>query len=146
MKVEVKIDKDVLETTVLILAKELNDDIFELQRNIASIKSHAIAGFDNYRLEFISQEDIIRVYANMGNVYIVTKAKEYLTKTTLGELEELLNKTNFIRISRSDIINFKKVKGFDFTFVGTISVEMINGDVVYVSRRKLKDVKKYLGM
>ncbi len=64
----------------------------------------------------------------------------------MGELEEKLDKQSFLRISRSDIINLKHVKNFDLSFTGTISVHLVNGDTVYVSRRKLKDVKNYLGM
>jgi DNA-binding LytR/AlgR family response regulator len=146
LKVEVKIDKNITETTIIILAKELDDEVYELQQNIANIKPNAIIGFSGYRLEFINQDDIVRVYASLGNVYIVTSEKEYRAKSTLGELEELLNKHNFLRISRSDIINLNNVKSFDLSFVGTISVELINGDTVYVSRRKLKDVKNYLGI
>ena len=37
MKVEVKIDKNITETTIIILAKELDDEVYELQQNIANI-------------------------------------------------------------------------------------------------------------
>ena len=146
MKVEVKIDKDVKETTVIILANELDEDILELERNIASLKQDQIVGYVGYRVASINQEDIIRTYACSGNVYIVTKEQEFKTKETLGELEEKLDKQSFLRISRSDINNLKHVKNFDLSFTGTISVHLVNGDTVYVSRRKLKDVKNYLGM
>lgn len=146
VKVDIKIDKDVLETTVIIVTNEIDDEVLKLQENIINLKPNLLSGFNGNRFEIIKEENIIRLYTSEGRVYIVTKDKEYVTRQTLQELENELNKNYFIRISRFDIINLDKIKSFDLSFVGTISVEMVNGDVLYVSRRKLKEVKSYLGI
>ncbi|NMA05966.1 MAG: LytTR family transcriptional regulator [Acholeplasmataceae bacterium] len=146
MKVEIKIDKKVSETTVVIIANELTNEVIELQETLLNTKPNIISGFSDYKLEIIKEENIVRIFADQGKVYIVTKDKEFTSKLTLNELENRLNKSYFLRISRGDIINLNKVKSFDLSFVGTIYVEMLNGDVLYVSRRKLKDVKNYLGI
>ena len=49
-------------------------------------------------------------------------------------------------ISNGEIINIKKVKGFDLSFVGTIRVSLTNGTVTYVSRRYVSKIKKLLGL
>ncbi len=146
MKVDIKIDKDVLETNVIIITNKIDDEILKLQEYILDLKPNLLSGFNGNKYEIIKEENIIRIYTSEGKVYIVTKDKEYLTRQTLQELENLLNKSYFIRISRFDIINLNKIKSFDLSFVATISVEMINGDVLYVSRRKLSEVKTYLGL
>lgn len=146
LKVEIKIDKKVSETTVVIIANELTNEVIELQETLLNTKPNIISGFSDYKLEIIKEENIVRIFADQGKVYIVTKDKEFTSKLTLNELENRLNKSYFLRISRGDIINLNKVKSFDLSFVGTIYVEMLNGDVLYVSRRKLKDVKNYLGI
>ncbi len=146
MKVEIKIDKKVSETTVVIIANELTNEVIELQETLLNTKPNIISGFSDYKLEIIKEENIVRIFADQGKVYIVTKDKEFTSKLTLNELENRLNKSYFLRISRGDIINLNKVKSFDLSFVGTIYVEMLNGDVLYVSRRKLKDVKNDLGI
>jgi len=146
VKVDIKIDKDVLETTVIIVTNEIDDEVLKLQENIINLKPNLLSGFNGNRFEIIKEENIIRLYTSEGRVYIVTKDKEYVTRQTLQELENELNKNYFIRISRFDIINLDKIKSFDLSFVGTISVEMVNEDVLYVSRRKLKEVKSYLGI
>ncbi|MGI6770947.1 MAG: LytTR family DNA-binding domain-containing protein [Acholeplasmataceae bacterium] len=146
VKVDIKIDKDVLETTIIIVTNEIDDEVLKLQEDIINLKPNLLSGFNGNRFEIIKEENIIRLYTSEGRVYIVTKDKEYVTRQTLQELENELNKNYFIRISRFDIINLDKIKSFDLSFVGTISVEMINGDVLYVSRRKLKEVKSYLGI
>lgn len=146
VKVDIKIDKDVLETTIIIVTNEIDDEVLKLQEDIINLKPNLLSGFNGNRFEIIKEENIIRLYTSEGRVYIVTKDKEYVTRQTLQELENELNKNYFIRISRFDIINLDKIKSFDLSFVGTISVEMVNGDVLYVSRRKLKEVKSYLGI
>ena len=62
------------------------------------------------------------------------------------ELEDRLDKNSFVRISNSEIINLKKVKGFDLSFTGTICVKMKNGRVTYVSRRYVSKIKQVLGI
>lgn len=64
----------------------------------------------------------------------------------LYELEERLDKGSFVRISNSEIINMKKVKGFDLSFTGTICVSLSNGTTTYVSRRYVAKIKQVLGI
>ena len=59
----------------------------------------------------------------------------------LYELEERLD-NRFVRISNSEIVNLKKVKSLDLSFVGTICMELSNGEVSYVSRRYVSKMKK----
>lgn len=46
----------------------------------------------------------------------------------------------------SEIINLKKVRGFDLSFTGTICVSLSNGTVTYVSRRYVAKIKQLLGL
>jgi len=79
-------------------------------------------------------------------VTAVTDNGEYNLKNRLYEMEEKLNKSYFIRISNSEIINLKKVKNFDLNFTGTICVKLSNGTVTYVSRRYVSKIKEILGV
>ena len=49
-------------------------------------------------------------------------------------------------ISNGEIINIKKVKGFDLSFTGTICVSLSNGTVTYVSRRYVSKIRHLLGI
>ena len=62
------------------------------------------------------------------------------------EAEERLDNSKFVRISNSEIVNLKKVKSLDLSFVGTICMELSNGTVSYVSRRYVSKIKKVLGL
>ena len=79
-------------------------------------------------------------------MYAVTGDGEYLLRLRLYELEERLDKSSFVRISNSEIINLKKVRNFDLSFSGTICVSLSDGTVTYVSRRFVAKIKQVLGI
>ena len=60
--------------------------------------------------------------------------------------DKRLDNSKFVRISNSEIVNLKKVKSLDLSFVGTICMELSNGTVSYVSRRYVSKIKKVLGL
>ena len=64
----------------------------------------------------------------------------------MGAGENRLNKEHFIRISNSELINLKKVRNFDLSFVGTICVSLSDDTVSYVSRRYVAKIKQVLGI
>ena len=69
----------------------------------------------------------------------------YQVRLRLYELEERLD-NRFVRISNSEIVNLKKVKSLDLSFVGTICMELSNREVSYISRRYVSKMKKILGL
>lgn len=105
-----------------------------------------IAGVKSGEIEILEPDNLIRIYANTGKVVAVTQSGEYTLRLRLYELEEYLDPHQFVRISNSEIINLKKVKGFDLSFAGTIRVKLSDGSVTYVSRRYVSKIKHVLGM
>ena len=51
---------------------------------------------------------------------------------------------SFLRVSRFEIINLKKVRKYDFTLVGTLRVEFDNGMETWASRRYIPLIKERL--
>lgn len=146
MDVEIKVDKNLKEKKVLILVPEVDKEALKLKEKIQNSSLNVLTGFYNGKLEFIDPDDIIRVYASDKKVYAVTMDKKYLLRLALYQVEDRLSSQKFIRISNSEIINLEKTKSFDLDYINTISCEMVNGDVCYVSRRTLKKVKEVLGI
>ena len=97
-------------------------------------------------VEIIDENKIIRIYSSMQKVMAETSFGTYLIKARLYELEERLDKNNFVRISNSEIINLKRVVNFDLSFSGTICVNLDNKETTYVSRRFVSKIKEVLGI
>ena len=137
MQLNIKIDGNYEEPETLITTARMN------QSNAATA---IISGFKNDKVELLEQKELIRIYAEEGKIYAKTESDLYQLRLRLYELEERLDDTLFVRISNSEIVNLKKVKSLDLSFVGTICMELSNGDVSYVSRRYVSKIKKTLGL
>ena len=146
MKVEIVVDKNLKEKEVIIKTPIVDQESLDIKEKILSNDIQILSGIYDDKLEIIDLDEIIRIYANDKKVYTVTDKKTYLMKLPLYKIEDYLSGKNFVRISNSEIINLDKTKNFDFKYLGTISCEMDNGDVCFVSRRAMKKVREILGV
>lgn len=146
MQVEIKIDESCREPKITILTDKMTDEINTLVRNLSGKSPQILTGFQGDTAEVLAQPDILRIFASAGKVLAVTEKGEYTLRLRLYELEERLDRNHFVRISNSEIINLRKVKGFDLSFTGTICVSLSDGTVTYVSRRYVTKIKQVLGL
>lgn len=146
MKVEIIIDEKYVEPEIKIYASKLTEEIVEIQNNISTIekKSNYIKAYLDENVYLIPFKDIESIYSEDKKVFLNTEKEKYLLKQRLYEIESILPGNNFIRISNSEIINFKMVKNMNFKFSGTILINFISGNYSYVSRRYIKKIKDYL--
>jgi DNA-binding LytR/AlgR family response regulator len=146
MQIEIKIDPACTEPRLMVITDKMTDEIQAIVKKLTEDTPQMISGFREDKLEILEQTDIIRVYAAAGKVLAVTGQGEYVLRLRLYELEQRLDKNSFVRISNSEIINLRKVKGFDLSFAGTICVILSNGSITYVSRRYVSKIKQVLGI
>lgn len=146
MEIEIKIDSSCKEPKIIVLTDVLTEEVKEILKKLSEDPIRMIAGFRNESLTLLEQASIIRIYTYSGKVAAVTEAGEYTLRLRLYELDERLDQGCFVRISNSEIINLKKVKGFDLSLSGTICVTLSNGTVTYVSRRYVTKIKRVLGI
>ena len=146
MKIEVKIESTYQEPKVIIFTDHMTDEVDEIIRKLSESIPQMIAGFQGNLLRVIDQDEVFNVLTRNGKVIAVTSNGEYSLRTRIYELEERLDKSSFVRISNSEIINIRKVKAFDLSLSGTILVSLLNGTVTYVSRRYVPKIKQLLGI
>lgn len=147
MDIEVKIDASQSEPKIIVITDKLTDKVQDIISALENItEPQVISGFSGDRVKILEQDKIIRVYTEGGRICADTEEGRFILRGRLYELEERLNKKNFVRISNSEMINLKKTSGLDLSFTGTICVTMSNGAVTYVSRRYVSKIKKILGV
>ncbi|MEO5500852.1 MAG: LytTR family DNA-binding domain-containing protein [Ginsengibacter sp.] len=83
-------------------------------------------------------DDILYIESLKEYIKIVTKDKSILTKIQLGQTEDLLKNSNFIRIHRSFIVSKDKIDAF------TASEVEIRGVLIRIGRSYKEQVYKYL--
>lgn len=135
--------------------KELNDDEINIliehsaNTNIDKVIEH-IKNYENQNVlvrqnnEYIEIDfhDIIVFYSDKRDIYCRTKIGKYKIKNSLTALENLTN--DFVRISKSCIINIKHLESFDMGETGIIVVKLDDGTEEVVSRRKVKEILRYI--
>lgn len=146
MKYEIQIDDTYAEPKVVIFTASITEDVNEVVKKLSDATQTVISGFKDEKVEILEPSDLIRIYANAGKVIAVTSRGEYILRLRLYEMENLLNRNDFVRISNSEIVNLKKVKNFDLSLTGTILIKLSDGTTSYVSRRYVAAIKKILGV
>ena len=148
MKLNIEIDTNIEEPAALITTPRMTEEVTRVVDFISKLDdiTTVISGIRDDKVELLEQESIFRIYAEEGKVLARTESGLYQIRLRLYELEERLDDSKFVRISNSEIVNLKKVKSLDLSFVGTICMELSNGEVSYVSRRYVSKIKKMLGL
>ena len=148
MKLNIEIDTSIEEPVALITTPRMTEEVTRVVDYISKLDdiTTVISGIRDDKVELLEQESIFRIYAEEGKVLARTESGLYQIRLRLYELEERLDDSKFVRISNSEIVNLKKVKSLDLSFVGTICMELSNGEVSYVSRRYVSKIKKKLGL
>lgn len=148
IKLEIIIDKNLEENLIKLYTNSYTEEIKEIEEILNKYQTSSkniLTVFKDDQVFVVDAKDIIRIYSENKNVFIETKKDSYKSRLRLYEIEERLEKNNFIRISRFEIINIKYIEKLDLSFTGTVAVSLKNGKVSYVSRRNLKEFKNILG-
>lgn len=115
----------------------LIDNVFN---NLNDTLPKKIAVHENDKVKLISEEDIVSIVGSGSYSDITTTdGRKYTLSKYLKELETLFGEqSNFIRISRSAILNASQIKSY--TKGDPCSIEMKSGEMHEVSRRKKTEV------
>ena len=135
------------EFEIKITAKNMSESLSIIVNNIQNISSKKIllitAEYNN-NIYILETEKIEKFYSKDQNVYCLYNNISYKVKKKLYELEGLLDKKIFIRISNSCIINIKQIECFDIGIVGNIIVRFKDKSTENVSKRRLSSVTNFL--
>lgn len=146
MKINIEIDKTLDECEVVIKTKEVNNDVALIQRALSGLmydKGELVFEKDDTEYYF-GVDKILFFETNMNKVYAHTANDYYEIKKKLYELEELLP-AYFLRISKSTILNTRKVYGLTKNITASSRVDFAGSTkTVYVSRNFYKPLKEML--
>ena len=152
MKITVELDENCIEEEVVIKCKAMNDSVNEIQRAITEIVSQEskITLYRDRTEYYIPIKDILFFESDGYIICAHTVENTFITKNKLYELEKMLP-WYFTRISKSAILNIKKVYAITKNITSSSAVEFYGTTKnVYVSRgfykslmSKMEDLRKY---
>lgn len=146
MKFDIDINKDYKEIVIVIKTPEMNQEVTDLMMKLKTQKSTTVSGLKDEKIFVLAPENILLLYTESKKVYADTMDGRYEIKKKLYEIETQLEGASFIRISKSAIINIKKIKNIEVIFNGSLVVKFENGHEEIISRRYVKKVKDFIGL
>lgn len=146
MQIEVQIQPGCREPRVVVYADRMSEEVQALLARLEAGQSKLLLGFRGEEAAVLQPAELMRIYVESGRVYASTEQGVYALRGPLYEWEQRLDPHAFVRISQSEIIHLKKVKGFDLSLSGTICVRLVDGTVTYASRRYVAKIKTILGI
>ena len=146
MKVNLFVSRDIKEPYADIHTNELTNNVSRAISILESDESKDMLavkkGSDIALLEF-NEVFMLRVEDKQVKVY--TQNKEYLIKKPLYQVEETLN-NDFVRISKTTIVNLKKIERVAPSLKGMMFIQLKNGLKDNISRKYLPDFKNALDL
>lgn len=147
VKVRLELDPSCPVPEVVIRTDQRNE---LAERLISAVERCAKGGdapllvYDGNAALLISRDEVTRVYTEPRKLMVCTGSRTYEARCSLQEMEDLLDRDWFVRISRFEIINMEKVVGFDVSVSGTIRVTLDDGSVTWVARRYVHTIEQRL--
>ena len=153
MKVDLFISRDIKEPYAEIHSDSLTDNIqkamdllendnveeeYDGNSSILAVKK----GQDIVLLDF---KDIYMIRVEDKQTKVYTENRNYLVKKPLYQIEENLD-SDFVRISKSVIVNLRKIERVAPSLRGMMFIELKNGLKDNISRKYLSDFKKALDL
>ena len=145
MKIDVTLDPALEELLVKVLSPGETEELRALLARLE--EPERLTGFRGGEAVPLDPGELLRFYGEDKEVRTQTLGGDvYTVRLRLYELEERLPRREFVRVSHSEIVNWKRVTALDLGLSGTIRVTLEGGVVTYVSRRYVKKIKEVLGI
>ena len=145
MKIKTNINEKYKETELHVCKDSLDDEVRQIVSELHAMYDPVLNGTDELGNKcIIPPGEVVSFYAEKQKVYAIDSKGKYSISLTLQELEKKFESLGFIRISKSEIVNLRRIRSLDMSVTGTIKVIMKNGYETYTSRRNVARLKEML--
>lgn len=133
------------EESIIIRCREVDESILKLINGL-KVKKEKLTVRHGEKILQIEPEEIFYFEAVNNKVFLYLEKDMYETKLKLYELERRYAETDFLRVSKSVILNLAKVENFYPLFNGRFEALMKNGERIVISRQYVPLLKNKLGI
>ncbi|EHI98966.1 response regulator receiver protein [Clostridium sp. DL-VIII] len=148
MKVNINIISSELEEEVNFNIHNVNEKIneaIELLTSSKKIIKYLLVKKEDKHYK-VNIDEVFYIESIDRKIFIYTKAETYEISEKLYILEEQLSSNNFLRISKSMLLNINKIYSFYPKLSGNLEALLTNKEKVIISRRYVSNLKSKLGM
>lgn len=130
---------------VVIKCQQIDDEIMRLKYHIEMFDKKLQAKREKEWC-FVNLLDVLYFESVDNRTFLYTKDDVMEIKQRLYELEIILSNKDFIRTSKSQIININKVKSLRPEINRTILATMCNGEQLFISRKYVPAIRSLLSI
>jgi len=131
------------EDTIIIRCRDLDHDLLTLIRTI-KMSSETLLGYDNDSIHRVSPKDVYYFETVDNHTYLYLKNRVLEFRQKLYQIEETFANSDYLRVSKSVILNITKIKSLSPAFSGRFEAILENGEKVIISRQYVSELKKKL--
>ena len=140
-----EVEEGRLNIDVLFRASEEDEQVEALMARVADPLSSLLTVRDEAdAVVTLPEERIVTISVDNKKLRIAADDGIYWMKMSMQDAEAMLNPSWFLRISRYEIVNLRKVQQFDFSISGTLRIDLEDGTETWASRRFIPAIKRRL--
>ena len=98
MQIEIKLAEEYEEPKIIIMTKQVTDEIKRIMEKIQNEQIQVITGFKDDVAVILAQDDIYRIFTQSNKVIAETKKGYYYLHLRLYEIEKWFKNNDFVRI------------------------------------------------
>ena len=143
---DIQIIEDIKETLqVVIKCRQIDDEIVRLKYHIEMFDKKLQAKKDTEWC-LVNSFDVLYFESVDNRTFLYTKDDVMEVRQRLYELETILSDKDFIRISKSQIVNINKIRSLKPEINRTILATMCNGEQLSISRKYVPAIRNMLSI
>ncbi|MDR2750710.1 MAG: LytTR family transcriptional regulator [Clostridiales bacterium] len=145
MKITIVEDASLKELEVVIKCQAADEQVLKICAGLKGFEQKLTGMFDG-QVHVVNPSDIFYVESVDRKTFIYATKRVYESALKLYEIEERLATHDFIRVSKSAVLNFDKVVSLRGDLGGRLILALSNGEKITASRQYAGDIKRKLGM
>ena len=130
---------------IIIKCPKADTSVLKLKKHIESFEEK-LEVLDNDKHYLLSPFEVFYFESVDNRTFLYTENRVLEIKKRLYELEEMLSDKDFVRTSKSQLVNINKIKSLKPELNRSITAKMINGEILFISRRYAKQIKTLLSI
>ena len=128
---------------VMIRCHAVTEEVREIAAFVKS-RQGSLTGTKDSRQYEIAVSDIYYFESVDGKTFLYTKDQVYETSYRIYELESMLRPKNFLRVSKSMLLNLMKIRAIRPALNGRLVAVLQSGEEAIISRSYVKELKSAL--
>ena len=130
---------------IIIKCPKADAGVMKLKKHIEAFEEK-LEAVDGDRHYLVSPLEVFYFESVDNRTFLYTEAQVLEIRRRLYELEDILSDKDFVRTSKSQLVNINKIKALKPELNHSITAEMVNGEVLSISRRYTKQIKTLLSI